>query len=260
MVFPTLLSVHPIPQVGSVAADLYRVKQSPLRLTTAEKQLVANSIRSVNSGRMQTEGMPSGGWIVDTRSKSCSCAYNRKHAMCCHVISAFIHSGVACPGVSMRTRQFVRPRQVHRFAHADDDSEDSDGQTVAAYPAAAESDPECEDDNDTSNPAGGTLNPAGENRTRSDQMGVPVTTSPAPSTTSVTTTEELEDEDEQQQSAAIAAPAPAVPPARVRSRPRQHSSSRGSIVPTTEAATDSDVVAADRDDNGTAKEIEAALD
>ncbi|KAE9303158.1 hypothetical protein PR003_g22081 [Phytophthora rubi] len=160
-------------------------------------------------------------------------------------------SGVACPGVSMRTRQFVRPSHVHRFAHADDDSEDSDDQTVAAYPAAAESDPECEDDNDTSNPAGGTLNPAGENRSLSDQMGVPVTTSPAPSTTSVTTTEELEDEDEQQQSAPIAAPAPAVPPARVWSRPRQHSSSQGSIVPTTEAATDSDVVAADRDDNGT---------
>ncbi|KAG6947617.1 hypothetical protein JG687_00015988 [Phytophthora cactorum] len=42
------LSVHRIPPVGSVAADLYRVKQSPLRLSATEKKLVANSIRYVN--------------------------------------------------------------------------------------------------------------------------------------------------------------------------------------------------------------------
>ncbi|OWY99900.1 hypothetical protein PHMEG_00029020 [Phytophthora megakarya] len=86
----------------------YRVKQSGLRLTAAEKKLVSTSIRSVNARRMQTEGMPIGGWVVDTRSKSCSCAYNRKHALCCHVIAACVVGGVACPGVSMRTRQFVR--------------------------------------------------------------------------------------------------------------------------------------------------------
>lgn len=59
---------------------------------------------------MKTENMPAGGWIVDARSKSCSCAYNRNHALCCHVVA-----GVepACPGVSMQSRQFVRPNYDH---------------------------------------------------------------------------------------------------------------------------------------------------
>ncbi|KAE8953445.1 hypothetical protein PR002_g32381, partial [Phytophthora rubi] len=81
----------------------------------------------------------------------------------------------------------------------------------------------------------------------SDQMGVPVTTSPAPSTTSVTTTEELEDEDEQQQSAPIAAPAPAVPPPRVRGQ-------AAVIAPSTCDKTRNRVSVAEQ------KEIEAALD
>ncbi|OWZ09288.1 LOW QUALITY PROTEIN: hypothetical protein PHMEG_00018039 [Phytophthora megakarya] len=47
-------------------------------------KMVSKSIRSVNARRMQTKGMPTGGWDVDTRSKSSSCAYNRKRGLCYH--------------------------------------------------------------------------------------------------------------------------------------------------------------------------------
>ncbi|GMF53202.1 unnamed protein product [Phytophthora fragariaefolia] len=112
-----------IPPVGSVAADLYRVKEHRLELTAAEKRDFTNSIKSVNSRRMQTQGMPSGGWIVDTRSKSCSCLFFCKHSMCFHVVRACIAGGVACPGVSIRSRQFVRPNHTDTAEYPDDFSD-----------------------------------------------------------------------------------------------------------------------------------------
>ncbi|GMF26076.1 unnamed protein product [Phytophthora fragariaefolia] len=113
-------SVQRIPPVGSVAADLYRVKEHRLDLAAAEKRDFTNSIKSVNSRRMQTQGMPSGGWIIDTRSKSCSCLFFWKYSMCCHVVNACIAGGVACPGVSMRSRQFVRPNHADTAEYPDD--------------------------------------------------------------------------------------------------------------------------------------------
>ncbi|GMF46472.1 unnamed protein product [Phytophthora fragariaefolia] len=110
-------SVQRIPPVGSVAADLYRVKEHHLVLTAAEKRDFTNSIKSVNYRHMQTQGMLSEGRIVDTRSKSCSYLFFCKHSMRCRVVSACIAGGVACPGVSMRSRQFVR--QFVRPNHTD---------------------------------------------------------------------------------------------------------------------------------------------
>ncbi|KAE8901747.1 hypothetical protein PF003_g14342 [Phytophthora fragariae] len=102
------------------------VKQTPLGLSAAEKKLVAHNVRSVNARRMQAEGMPSGGWVVDTRSKGCSCPYSRKRGLCCHIIAACIQGGVACPGITMHTRRFVRPNHSHYVLGAAS-SEESDG-------------------------------------------------------------------------------------------------------------------------------------
>ncbi|GMF16466.1 unnamed protein product [Phytophthora fragariaefolia] len=60
--------------------------------------------------RKQIKGMPEGGWIVDTRSKACTCLYFEKHGACCHLVAAFIQAGVHMPGVGNNHWQFVHPR------------------------------------------------------------------------------------------------------------------------------------------------------
>ncbi|GMF54265.1 unnamed protein product [Phytophthora fragariaefolia] len=107
-----------------------------MQLTAAEKKLMAHNVRSVNARRMPIKGMPAGGWIVDTRSKACSFPYSRKHGLCCHIIAPCIQAGVACPGVSMNTRRFVRPNHVHAAEDSDDTPSDHATVIMDTAPAA----------------------------------------------------------------------------------------------------------------------------
>ncbi|GMF42191.1 unnamed protein product [Phytophthora fragariaefolia] len=129
-------AVHRLPAVRSVEADLYRVNHKPMELAAAEKKLVAQNVRSINACRMQIKGIPAGGWIVDTRSKACSCPYSRKHGLCCHIIAPCIQADVACPGVSMNTRRFVRQNHVHAAEDSDDTPSDHDTVIMDTAPAA----------------------------------------------------------------------------------------------------------------------------
>ncbi|POM76317.1 Hypothetical protein PHPALM_6451 [Phytophthora palmivora] len=70
-----------------------------MNLLTAFIPMILNSIRCQN--------MPEEGWVVIARSKTCGCRFNRKFAMCIHVIQATRELGLPCPGMPDPTLTFV---------------------------------------------------------------------------------------------------------------------------------------------------------
>ncbi|GMF17461.1 unnamed protein product [Phytophthora fragariaefolia] len=94
------ITIERLPPVGTLDAGLYGAQHIPMNLTATERKLLKNSVKSANARQKQTEGMLATGWVVDTRSKACSCLYYEKHRTCCHLIAGCVHAGVRLAGVS----------------------------------------------------------------------------------------------------------------------------------------------------------------
>ncbi|GMF37255.1 unnamed protein product [Phytophthora fragariaefolia] len=69
------------------------------RKTKLHTDDINQPIKSSHTVRMQFEGMPGNGWIVDATSRACQCRFNGKYNMCPHIIEATKLSGLPSPGL-----------------------------------------------------------------------------------------------------------------------------------------------------------------
>ncbi|OWZ13259.1 hypothetical protein PHMEG_00013455 [Phytophthora megakarya] len=76
------ITAERMPPVGGVMSSRFCVVQLGLPpLSNARKERL-KLIGSVNTRRLQLEGMPANGWVVDVQAILCDCLYFAKHAGC----------------------------------------------------------------------------------------------------------------------------------------------------------------------------------
>ncbi|ETK88461.1 hypothetical protein L915_07276 [Phytophthora nicotianae] len=63
-------------------------------------------IKSSHTLRMQWEGMPEDGWVVDVTTRACKCRFHSKYNLCPHIIEATKILGLPCPGFKTPAGRF----------------------------------------------------------------------------------------------------------------------------------------------------------
>ncbi|GMG16345.1 unnamed protein product [Phytophthora fragariaefolia] len=110
---------------GDLPAEFVRVRHRPLspygnalRLESDDFYVDAprqknKSYKSIHVRRMQWLDMPTDGWLVDGRLRTCACRFYGKFAICTHVIHSTRELELPCPGMPGPEKTFVcnqRPR------------------------------------------------------------------------------------------------------------------------------------------------------
>lgn len=89
---------------------------------------VNQPIKSSHTLRMQWDGMPEDGWVVDATTRACQCRFHSKYNLCPHIIEAIMLVNLPCPGLNPPVRRFhsrdkrqrssaVRPSSATTYRH-----------------------------------------------------------------------------------------------------------------------------------------------
>ncbi|GMF40719.1 unnamed protein product [Phytophthora fragariaefolia] len=97
----------------------------------SEIGIAVSAQMGANYARMEVEGQPSGGWIVDTYHRSCGCNYFYAFRVCVHVLFAV----QSCDHLDSQGREVLVSRKKRKRGAPDNRTNNPGGRPALVGPA-----------------------------------------------------------------------------------------------------------------------------